>query len=666
MWNSLLKTFKGQHTMKLGKIVSRKTTLFYLNMFLAVFFSSGAPCHAADFFVDDNTCPQTGSGTAVNPYCSIQYALSQAVNGDAVYVHNGTYAEAVTMKTGVDLRNIPAERPVIVATRANSNLVVFDGVSNCTLDGLVLDDSDRKTKDGDAVVLVFGYSDTPGNGLAIRNCEIKGEGTLSRSGIGLKGVLSIEITGNKIYNNKLSGIATKEKNSDDSLLDSTVVIQGNIITKNKSMGILLRGSGTGNRIIIGGDGDDANSITDNGIWSKEGGGIWLQTLQGVSIDNNNIFNSGRAGILLESTSTVEPHITRNTIHDNFASGINIGGESTLTVGTGNEIFLNGVAGITFYVAENPRFKFEKPGASSCPVTITSNNIHTNASAGISIIDNVTGLLTINGNSIYQNEKAGIAFFNSCMAVITENDIHDHTGTAGIFTGTWDGGSPSSKNTPTMLGFDRDNGPTELTINRNKIYDNLSGMRLDHASGTINNNLVYNNNKGGIRFSGNDIAPYEPFGAAWGITALSNNTVADNGSVVDGIQFGAGIVYDDINILNPDGTTREFFDSPLNNRDQGPRFIHNNIVASNAATGIKDGTDCATTVRDYNLYYLNRNMEVVMAQLGGCSPLNNGEFIGDPLFVDRIEYRLQPDSPAKDKGNDGWDMGAYGGNDPITW
>jgi len=657
--------------MKSGKIIFWQIKFFSLLLPCVVLSNFGAVCQAANIFVDDNICPQTGTGTSGTPYCSIEYALNQAVNGDTVYVHAGTYAESVVMKTGVDVRNVSGEQPVIITSTAD-NHVFFDKVNTCTLDGFVLDDSSRTTPQGHAIVYVAGDQNNPGYGLAIRNCEITGaqhqEDAVARTGIRLKGKLSVEITGNIIKNMRVAGIAVK-KPSPDTLYDSTVTMQGNIISQNGDVGIYLQGS-AGNRIIIGGNGDAANTVSDNGFFGK-GSGMRLLNLQGVSIDNNNIFNNSHAGIALVNVNTVAPHITRNTIHDNLAAGINIGGDSTLTVGSDNEIFQNNRAGITFYTAGNS--KFNTPG-SSAPVTITGNNIHTNANAGISIIDHVTGLLTINGNTIHQNERAGVAFFNRCRAIISENEIRDHTGAAGIFTGSWLGETP-----PASCDFERSNGPVELTISRNKIYDNLSGMRLDHASGTISNNLVYNNTKSGIRFSGDDVAPYEPFGVVWGITAITNNTVTDNGTVVDNVRWGSGggIVYDDITVtIDPhDGSTREFYDPPVNNRNQGSRFIQNNIVAYNATAGINDAA--CTTARDYNLYFFNQGVEELLpfvpSWTGGCvtgvAPTwtgNPNELFADPLFIDRTGYRLQPGSPAKNSGNDNRDMGAYGGSNPITW
>ncbi|MGH9870163.1 MAG: DUF1565 domain-containing protein, partial [Candidatus Polarisedimenticolia bacterium] len=54
-------------------------------------------------YVDDATCPATGSGTQASPYCRIQDAICVAVSGDTVSVAPGIYHEAVRMRPGVSL-----------------------------------------------------------------------------------------------------------------------------------------------------------------------------------------------------------------------------------------------------------------------------------------------------------------------------------------------------------------------------------------------------------------------------------------------------------------------------------------------------------------------------------------------------------------------------------
>jgi hypothetical protein len=190
----------------------------------------------------------------------------------------------------------------------------------------------------------------------------------------------------------------------------------------------------------------------------------------------------------------------------------------------------------------------------------------------------------------------------------------------------------------------------------------------HASGTINHNLVYENKRGGIRFGDH-------------ITEISNNTVVKNGRG----GWGGGIVYDDlIGSVNDDPSG----EPPL------PLNIRNNICAYNQKGGIRacfvntEGSE----ERDFNLAYANNetgetdcgypdslSMSCINRNFGGCggkwnvgSPpvVMDGEnnLIGDPMFVnmDLHDYRLQSSSPAKNAGDDGKDMGAYGGDSPIDW
>jgi hypothetical protein len=111
-------------------------------------------------------------------------------------------------------------------------------------------------------------------------------------------------------------------------------------------------------------------------------------------------------------------------------------------------------------------------------------------------------------------------------------------------------------------------------------------------------------------------------------------------------------------------------------------IINNICANNEATGINVKIcpgDCPVN-RDYNLLSANFGWDANPGcsgplwesnpcrrqQLTGCEP-NSNEMFQDPLFVDKANdnYRLHTDSPAKNAGDDGTDMGAYGGSDPIN-
>ena len=692
-----------------------------------------------------NSAPYMSWETAA---LSIQVAINTASSGSIVTVRAGTYNENITMSDGVDVEKEALGNDPAIVGDATAAVVTFDGAffDGCTLDGFDISMSGSGTHPG---VYFHGTGAGIANSTATENCGIHGntgpgievvgsdgatapsidtneiysndqEGIYIRDGGGAtEGVNIVNNTihdntldginvggtsyvnmgdNNDIYSNTGAGIASGASGSDLLLSGSSITVRGNTIggtgQGNGSEGIALKGSGSGVELVVGGSSTgDRNLISSNA-----GAGVHLENIDEASIENNVISNNSDAGILLVDVDTVSPHIRTNDIHDQIgAAGINIGGTSSVTIGADNDIYDN-YAGIVFYVANNVNLN---GSASSQPVMITGNHIFSNTKAGIAVIDNATGTITIDDNKIYQNTQSGIAFFNACTAVITGNEIYTHTSAAGIFSGDWSGTLP-----PTGSGFDRTNGPANLTIERNKVYDNRSGMRLDHASGTINNNLVYGNSRSGIRFSGNNLDPYAPFGSSWGVTVIKNNTVVNNGSYVEDIgqgiseDRGGGIVYDAIYVTTDPITElgRDFYGPPVG-ATQDPITIKNNILSGNRKAGIKFCADNSAYDRSYNLFY--RNFEASCATggaidcarmcrsrtLGMCySPSINccaeedtwahsgvafpgawatGEMCGqDPLF--NADYTLQGGSPAIGADEDGNDMGAYGGSDPITW
>jgi parallel beta-helix repeat protein len=725
-------------SMKSRKASPRKRAFFLtLILSLALILGFAHESSATTYYVDD--CSGTGDGTQTNPFCTIQQGID-ATDATVVQVAAGTYNEGITMKEGVDVVSASGAADTSITGSSGepgkAAVVVFSSASagwtsGSTLSGFTIDHAGVGAGAGIFVEGVDADYNPEKVIATIYNCKLTGN--QGGAGIRLNGLVDATIQSCTIAANGKAGIVTRAAAQPDLLLSgSTVEILGNTIgvsgSGNKLGGIILNGADGANiQVTIGGSGADSNNISNNTKGSGAGGGtggtgIRLWRINSVNIVNNTISNNDRAGIVLIDVTTGQ--IETNSIYNHYTqAGINIGGLSGVTIGPDNEIYDNRT-GIAFYVNTNP-----SPGlgeifaASSGIVTIGGDNwtnrnvIRSNTNAGIAVIDPLTSPaseLIIQFNEIHTNTKAGIAFFNRCKVRIEDNEIKGHTFAAGIFTGDWSGiYPPDPDNPPSSVKFERENGPADLTIKRNKVYGNRAGMRLDHASGTITNNLVYGNSRAGIRFGGNS-TDAAPFTSSWGITDITNNTAAYNGSDVnDPIQGiyedrGGGIVYDDINAAHTN------FSDPPQGTPPGSLVVKNNISAYNKKAGIRA---CFTNTpdaeeRDYNLVYSNNgtgetdcgwpdsiNMSCANKNFGGCGgkwnlpgppkilpdgPNNN---IADPQFLD-VEYRLKPlFSPAIDAGdpdafyNDNGsddeadlpslgtlrnDMGCYGGPEPMTW
>ncbi len=636
---------------------------------------------AADLYVDDD-----GTYDATTPSCdgtdtcysSIQAAITAATGGvDKVVVCPGTYAECIGMKDGVNVESSTGQ-PTIDCTTTLTATVTFENGISCNLDGF---DITHSSGDGAGIIL---------DGLlgtvtaTISNCTI--HNIANSGGIRMNGVVDCTITGNTIYDCAKGGISVGDVTTTDDVQDgSSITIKDNTIGDNTDpytepnlkAGIYLQGSGSVT-VVIG-------SVAEpNRICYNAEAGIRLETITDLTIDANTIDNNTKGGILLIDVGSGSGNaiVQNNTIEWNSKAGINIGGASYLTIGDNNTID-NNYAGVVFNMGDVA----QSPGtASSGPVTITGNDINTNTKAGIGIIDAITNTVTITDqNDIHANgtdDAGGIGIQNNCTLVITKNKIHDNV-RGGIHTGT-QAADPG--------GFSGTAGSANLNIRQNKIYGNGQGgfgggIDVRHANGSIYNNLVYENHRGGIRFGD------------W-IDEIINNTVADNGNSTD--DRGGGIVYDDISAgdaINaiPAGDPPAALD------------IRNNICAYNEKAGIRACFDNTGLERDYNLVYFNNGMtddcgwytlggvsyvgDLICAnmQYGGCGadipvPLameDPHDMIANPIFEDRTtdDYRIKSTSPAVDAGDTSYgndvsippgvgtltiDMGAYGGPDGINW
>ena len=398
-----------------------------------------------------------------------------------------------------------------------------------------------------------------------------------------------------------------------------------------------------------------------------------------TIDYCQIYSNSQEGIyIIDGGSSSEDLVIQyNAIHDHTSkAGINIGGDSYVTIGPENDIYDN-YSGIAFDTGD----------PSSKPITILANHIHSKTygqNEGIVVEDAVTNAetITITENEIDDHVYGGIQILNSCKLEITKNDIHENL-RGGIHTGT-QAADPG--------GFSGTAGSAVLTIRENKVWGNGQtsyggGIDVRHADGTIYNNLVYRNRRGGIRFGD------------W-IDEIINNTVAYNGNATD--DMGGGIIYDDIS--EGDAVNAKPAGDP-----PAVLEIKNNICAYNQKAGIRAcfANTLGSEERDYNLVYFNNGetdncggsgnfrMSCLNKQFGECGGIWNDSpppyvildgpynIVAYPDFEDKDndDYRLKSTSPGVDAGDTSYgtdksippgvgtakiDMGAYGGPYGIDW
>jgi hypothetical protein len=627
---------------------------------LSVTYTAGETTHYVN---KDNTSPQTPYDTWAKAARNIQDAIDVCEAGTVIVRKAAaTSYSAITMKSNVDVVcEDLLDRPIINGSPG----VTFQGpLNNCTLDGFRFVGGSA-----DGQVYFNGLGGAVAD-VTIRNCSLQPP----ICGIGFRGAVSPTIELCDIGGTALGGLVYPGASGSISSTGSPIVIRDCHIYNCARTGIYLNGDGANDIIIEG------THIEQNGY-----SGIRLYNFKSVTLDNNNIHDNGTGGIggvgirIQDVSSAI---ITRSDIYDNLMAGIAIEGNCDVTIGAdlaevdpfpyGNDIYGNIRAGV----------QIGEPSATAMngELVIRGNYIHNNGSGSLGggiWIGTAVLSATISQNEIAQNNLGGIGIRGvhpsvPTAMVIAKNNIHDNLLRGGIHTGDKVGNFANPGN------FTADS-----TIKQNKVHHNSNashggGIDVRHFKGTIKNNLVYRNARGGIRYG-----DY--------VSEIINNTVVHNGQN----DRGGGIIYNDLTgavNARPTGTCST---SPL---------IKNNIVAYSEKAGIRvggNGYDCPADNPgyDYNLLYANYPWNDVWSranpsdcgwptptipddytctqqQYGGCGAyvdsgivLNNpNDIMAYPEFVDEDadNYHLKPGvSPAENAGEGGVDMGAYGGSDPMV-
>jgi parallel beta-helix repeat protein len=232
-----------ENVIKMNKVILASfTILCLLSVPLMMEGNMSVKADSKIWYVDDDNVSGPWNGTKEYPYQNITSALEHALDGDTVFVYNGTYCE-----------NIDVDKSV----------------------SLVGEDRDSTVVNGSGTGTVI--SMTAGN-VKIKGFTIKGSGPHGAD----SGIFAREFSGNEISHNTITN------NSDGIHFESSSgnVISDNIISFNNNHGIYLAVS--------------SNLISGNTIANNDNGiDLWLSRGNVIS---GNIISSNNEGISLDRTS----------------------------------------------------------------------------------------------------------------------------------------------------------------------------------------------------------------------------------------------------------------------------------------------------------------------------------------------------------------------------
>jgi parallel beta-helix repeat protein len=194
----------------------------------------------------------------VYPGDSIQQVVNSAQNGDAIFVHAGTYPETLVVNKTVSL--IGMGNPVIEKNGAGNVVTV------------------------NAPNVVF-------SGFTVQRISDYNNGD---HGVCINGISGCNVTGNKITNNHYGICVDSSSNSN---------LSGNNITRN-TVGISLENSSN-------------NTVSANNVTDTDGGGIVLSGSSNNTISANSAANNGYDGIALFSSSNNTISENNLTANGNF-------------------------------------------------------------------------------------------------------------------------------------------------------------------------------------------------------------------------------------------------------------------------------------------------------------------------------------------------------------
>jgi hypothetical protein len=216
-----------------------------------------------------------------------------------------------TLMSGIATRNanhvtIDHNDVSLANNDGEQEMVTISGSAFVTVTNNIVHDGGPGSNGGEGIGVKDGSHD-----VVVRNNE---EYNSSRIGIYVDayygGGYNITVDGNKVHNNKGSGIAVEAEKSGNGL--NNILIINNVVYQNGRSGIILGdwGSGTLDDIAI-----VNNTVYKNGIGSGHGGiGLWCDRATDVIVRNNLVSLNEAYSIEVQGTPLSETTITHNFIN----------------------------------------------------------------------------------------------------------------------------------------------------------------------------------------------------------------------------------------------------------------------------------------------------------------------------------------------------------------
>jgi parallel beta-helix repeat protein len=290
-------------------------------------------------YVDDNgSCSDGGSGTASQPFCTINQAASVAVAGQTVRVASGTYAEDVT-----PAHSGKAGSPIIFTAAPNAHVIITGKATG----------SNGFSISGKRYIIIKGFTIS---------------GTVRYGISATSGSSFLSIIGNHITRAGRSTSPSTVQPAINMAVTTHSLIQNNVLDHNTSSGVYLAAGSDHNTV-------DHNIISFNASGYTDPSGVYHRLAPGIDV-------RGAVNI-----------ISNNISHDNDDSGIQF------VRGANRNVVVNNVV---YHNKHYPSKQAGDHGidVSSAPDnTVVLNTVYDNVTAGINVEGTATGTILANNISV---------------------------------------------------------------------------------------------------------------------------------------------------------------------------------------------------------------------------------------------------------------------------